>query len=107
MSGKAEYQFVVAVDIGTVYTKVAWISKQPPRIVHVYDKWPGAKDKTQTPTAVLYRPVDKDGKTKWEMHAFGQQAIDLHLQDEEAAGFPLFRNFKMGLHSQEVSKLVC
>ena len=64
---------------------------------------PGVKEKLHVPTAVLCRPVITGWKTKWEMYAFGQQAIDLHLQDEEAASFPLFRNFKMALHAQKVS----
>ena len=99
---KAEYQFVVAVDIGTAYTKLSWISKKTPQKVHLYNRWPGANHKYQVPTAALYRPIDAD-KEKWEMYAFGQQAIDLHLQDEDGASYPLFRDFKMGLHSQKVS----
>ena len=99
------YGAVVAVDIGTVCTKLSWIptSTRSTRNAHLYDQWPMAKDKSQVPTAVLYRPVQKGKETEWKMHAFGQKAIDLHLKDDESAGFPLFRNFKMVLHSRKVS----
>lgn len=96
---KEDYQFVVAADIGTAYTKVSWAPKRYPENLHVYNGWPASKD--QVPTAVLYRPVAKGRETEWEMHAFGQQAMDTYFQDEEADGFALFRNFKTKLHSQE------
>ena len=98
-----DYQFVVAADIGTAYTKVSWTPKRFPENVHLYDKWPASKDNFQVPTAVLYRPVAKGRETEWEMHTFGQRAIDTYFQDEEADGFALFRNFKMKLHSLKVS----
>ena len=100
---KEDYQFVVAADIGTAYTKVSWIPNRSPKKVHLYEGWPASKDRSQVPTAVLYRPVAKGRETEWEMHAFGQQAIDRYYQDEEADGFALFRNFKMKLHSLKVS----
>lgn len=99
---KEDYLFVVAADIGTAYTKVSWIPKRSNN-VHLYDGWPASKDRSQVPTAVLYRPVAKGRETEWEMVAFGQEAIDTYFQEEEADGFALFRNFKMKLHSQEVS----
>ena len=98
-----DYQFVVAADIGTAYTKVSWIPKQSPENIHLYDGWPASKDRSQVPTAVLYRPVAEGRETEWVMHAFGQQAIDTYLQEEEADEFVLFRNFKMKLHLKEVS----
>jgi len=101
--GEEGYQFVVAADIGTAYTKVSWIPKRSPENVHLYDGWPASKDRFQVPTAVLYRPVAKGSETEWVLHAFGQQAIDAYFQEEEADEFALFRNFKMKLHSLEVS----
>ena len=98
---RKEYQFVVAADIGTVYTKLSWVAKRAPKKVHVYDGWPGTKE-FQVPTAVLYRPVAKGKETEWEWVAFGQEAINLYFQEEKAANFSLFRDFKMKLHSQEV-----
>lgn len=92
------YTFIAAVDIGTAYTKLAWVLTKQPKDVNVYDQWPGAKGKWQVPTTVLYKPNEK--KTDWVFAAFGQQAINEHEQEEE--NWPLFRRFKMELHKQEV-----
>ena len=93
------YKFIAAVDIGTAYTKLAWILAKHPKDVNVYDQWPVARGKCQVPTAVLYKPANKE-KTEWEFAAFGQDAIQQHILQEES--WLLFRKFKMELHRQMV-----
>ena len=92
------YTLIAAVDIGTAYTKLAWVLRKQPKDVNVYDQWPGAKGKWQVPTAVLYKRNEK--KTDWVFASFGQDAIKEHDLQEES--WPLFRKFKMELHKQEV-----
>ena len=92
------YTFIAAVDIGTAYTKLAWVLRKQPKDVNVYDQWPGGNGKWQVPTAVLYMQNEK--KTDWVFASFGQEAINEHEQEEESG--PLFRKFKMELHKQEV-----
>ena len=90
----ASYKFVVAVDIGTAYTKMAWSpTRTAERIVYLFmgDQW---EEKGQVPTAVLYKPTG-DG---WEFAAFGQEAIRLYT--EEHTTWALFRRFKMELHKK-------
>ena len=89
------YKFVVAVDIGTSYTKVAWTLTKNPKLVNVYDKWPGTQGNTQVPTAVLYEQRSDD----WVFVAFGQDAIRQHTLVEESC---LFKTFKMTLHEKKV-----
>ena len=96
------YRFIAAVDIGTAYTKLAWILTKHPKDVNVYDKWPGAQGKIQVPTAVLYKPANEE-KTEWDFAAFGQDAIRQHALEEES--WPLFRKFKMDLHKKKVHRL--
>lgn len=98
------YKFIVAVDIGTAYTKVAWIITKQPRDANVYNKWPGAQGKTQVPTAVLYKPANRK-LTKWVFAAFGQDAIQQHALEEEESACVLFRKFKMELHKQKVRRV--
>ena len=93
------YKFIAAVDIGTAYTKLAWILTKQPKDANVYAKWPAAQGKTQVPTAVLYKPANSK-RTEWVFAAFGQDAIQQHALEEEC--WPLFRKFKMELHKQKV-----
>ena len=99
------YTFVVAVDIGTAYTKLAWIKNQnnPLEQVHHFDKWPGARNRDRVPTAVLYKLNQKRKSLhsqSWDFVTFGQNALSrFHSEGHSMA---LFRSFKMSLHEKEV-----
>ena len=92
----AECEFIVAVDIGTTYTKVAWSRTELGKtVVHQFTDqlW---KDEYQVPTTVLYKPSGAD----WEFAAFGHKAIKMHTRGEK--NWALFKNFKMALHDKKV-----
>ena len=101
------YQFAVAIDVGTAYTKTAWIRNVPDNPlerVHCFDKWTGAKNHLQVPTAVLYELKSAPGSFSqtWKFVAFGQEALDRYRSAYGTQKMALFRSFKMTLHEKKV-----
>ena len=99
---QATYKLIVAVDIGTTYTKVAWcptVTLPAEPIVHVFadGQW-----KDQVPTAVLYRPSQHRHRSL-EFDSFGHEAICKFREEEQ--GWALFQRFKIDLHRRMVSTL--
>ena len=98
----AAYKVIVAVDIGTTYTKVAWSRTVTPPAeleAHLFvdGHW---EDQRQVPTAVLYRP-SQDRHRSLEFDSFGNEAVCKYR--ERKPGWALFRTFKMDLHNRKVS----
>ena len=98
----AAYELIVAVDIGTTYTKVAWgrtvtPPAEPEAHLFVDDQW---ADQRQVPTAVLYRP-SQHKHLPLEFDSFGHEAIRKYREGKP--GWALFRTFKMDLHDRKVS----
>ena len=98
------YKQIVAVDIGTTYTKVAWsITVTPPAEpnAHLFvdGQW---EDQRQVPTAVLYRP-SQDRHPLWEFDSFGREAIRRYREGKQ--GWALFWTFKMDLNRRMVGTL--
>ena len=103
---QAVYKLIVAVDIGTTYTKVAWSRTvtppaEPEAHLFVDGQW---EDQRQVPTAVLYRPSlgDQRSRHSWEFGLFGRKAIEEYREGQQM-GVALFQKFKMELHNEEVS----
>ena len=101
---QATYKLIVAVDIGTTYTKVTWCwTVTPPAELEAHlfvdDQW---EDQRQVPTAVLYRP-SQDKHPLLEIDSFGHEAI--HRYREGRQGWTLFQRFKMKLHQKKVGTL--
>ena len=101
---RAAYKLIVAVDIGTTYTKVAWCQTvtppaEPELHLFVDGQW---EDQRQVPTAVLYRP-SKHKRCSLEFDSFGHEAISRYGEGRQ--DWPLFRTFKMDLHRRMVSTL--
>ena len=96
----SKYKLIVAVDIGTTYTKVAW---RPTKHVEVHlfvnGQW---EDQRRVPTAVLYKPSQHQHPL-WEFDSFGHDAI--HKHTEEKQSWALFKTFKMKLHDEKVDSL--
>ena len=100
---RAAYKFIVAVDIGTTYTKVAWSRTvtppaEPEAYLFVDCHW----EDQQVPTAVLYRP-SQHRRRSLEFDSFGHEAIYRYRGGKQ--GWTLFRTFKMKLHQTKVSTL--
>ena len=98
----AAYKLIVAVDIGTTYTKVVWSPTvtspaEPEAHLFVDGQW---EDQRQVPTAVLYRP-SQDRHRSLEFDSFGHEAIRKYR--DRKLGWALFRTFKMELHDRKVS----
>lgn len=99
---RAAYKLIVAVDIGTTYTKVAWSWTKLAELeacLFMDGQW---GDQRQVPTAVLYRP-SQHRRPPWEFDSFGCEAIQKHKVGNQ--GCALFQPFKMQLHMIEVSTL--
>ena len=99
---QAVYKLIVAVDIGTTYTKVAWSRTVTPPVepephLFIDGQW---ENQRQVPTAVLYRP-SKQRRGSWEFDSFGHEAICKYR--ERKPGWALFQTFKMDLHNRKVS----
>ena len=97
---RAVYKLIVAVDIGTAYTKVAWswsVTQPAGLEAHLFvdGQW---KSQQQVPTAVLYRPA-KHSSPPWEFDSFGHEAM---YEYKKKQGCALFQTFKMELHNTEV-----
>ena len=102
---RATYKRIVAVDIGTTHTKVAWSQTVTPPAeseAHLFvdGQWGGQR---QVPTAVLYRPSQERHRSL-EFDSFGHEAI--HKYREGRQRWALFRTFKMDLHRRMVSTLI-
>ena len=99
---RAAYKYIVAVDIGMIYTKVAWShTKTAETNVHVFSdgQW---WDRGQVPTAVLYRP-SQHRRPPWEFDSFGHAAIHRHREEKQDCA--LFQTFTMELYNRKVSTL--
>ena len=99
---RAAYKLIVAVDIGTTYTKVAWswtTLAEPEAHLFIDGQW---EEKRQVPTAVLYRPA-QHRRPPWEFDSFGNEAIQYHREEKQS--WALFQTFKMELHNRKVSRL--
>jgi molecular chaperone DnaK (HSP70) len=102
-----DYSFVVAIDVGTSYTKVAWVKdlRNPSARVHCFDKWPKAKNTDRVPTAVVYQLCQKrelsSSPASWKYVAFGQDALKRFQCEGDLQCMALFRSFKMSLHEKE------
>lgn len=103
-SGVSIHQLIVAVDIGTTYTKVAWCQTvtppaEPEPYLFVDGQW---EDQRKVPTAVLYRP-SQDRRRSWEFDSFGHEAIRKYSKGRQDRA--LFQRFKMELHQKKVGTL--
>lgn len=107
---RATYKLIVAVDVGTTYTKVAWCqTKLAEPVVHLLidGQW---EDQCQVPTAVLYKlPSELQHRSlHWKFDSFGHNAIRNYtkgrLKGNES--WALFRKFKMELHNTKVGSTV-
>ena len=103
---RATYKLIVAVDIGTTYTKVAWCQTKladPKSYLFIDGQW---EDQRQVPTAVLYKlPVELQHRSPhWEFHSFGHEAIHNYTKGrlKENESWALFRKFKVELHKKKV-----
>ena len=97
---RATYKLIVAVDIGTTYTKVAWSRmKLAEPQVHLF--LGGQWEEGQVPTAVLYRPAQHSCPPR-EFDSFGHAAIHMWHR-EEMQDWALFQTFKMELYNRKVS----
>ena len=102
------YQAVVAIDIGTAYTKVAcnrYGSSSPPCIY----QWlgVGSNDSWVSPTAVLYKKSVqglsvREPKREWTMQSFGIEALEGYQAARNNSKLLLYTNFKMELHELRV-----
>lgn len=100
---RAAYKVILAADIGTTYTKVAWTRTkclESPASLFIDGQW---EDQRQVPTAVLYKPTQHQSPP-WEFDSFGHDAIGKYTNEEQswAEGWALFRKFKMELHKAKV-----
>ena len=101
---QAVYKLIVAVDIGTTYTKVAWSRTvtppaEPEPHLFVDGQW---EDQRQVPTAVLYRPSQHRHRSL-EFDSFGHEAIRRYRGGKP--GWALLQRFKMELHQKKVGIL--
>ena len=105
---RAAYKLIVAVDVGTTYTKVAWCqTKVADPILFTDGQW---EDQRQVPTAVLYKlPLELQYRSPhWEFDSFGHEAIRNYTKGrpKENESWALFRWFKMELHNTKVGSTV-
>ena len=105
---KATYSFIVAVDVGTTYTKVAWKpTKTAEQDIYLFidDQW---ESQRKVPTAALYRDQSTSlfsrGARELEFVAFGFEAMQQYNEEREK-GLALFKKFKMQLHDKKVGTL--
>ena len=107
---RATYKLIVAVDIGTTYTKVAWsrteLADLNPNLFRV-GQW---EDQCQVPTAVLYKlPAELQYRSlHWEFNSFGHEAIHDYTKGKlkENESWALFRKFKVELRNTKVGSTV-
>ena len=107
---RAAYKLIVAVDIGTTYTKVAWCQTKladPKSYLFIDGQW---EYQRQVPTAVLYKlPAELQHRSlHWEFHSFGHEAICNYTKGKpkKNESWALFRKFKMELHNAKVGSTV-
>ena len=107
---RATYKLILAVDVGTTYTKVAWCQTKladPSTYLFIDGQW---EDQRQVPTAVLYKsPAELQHRSlHWEFDSFGHEAIRNYTKGKpkENESWALFRKFKMDLHSTKVGSTI-
>ena len=107
---RATYKLILAVDVGTTYTKVAWCQTKladTNTYLFIDGQW---EDQRQVPTAVLYKlPAELQHRSPhWEFHSFGHEAIRNYTKGrpKENESWALFRKFKMELHNTKVGSTV-
>ena len=107
---RAKYKLIVAVDVGTTYTKVAWCQTKladPKCYLFTDGQW---GDQDQVPTAVLYKlPAELQHRSlHWKFDSFGHKAIHNYTKrrPKENESWALFREFKMDLHNEKVGSTV-
>ena len=102
------YQAVVAIDIGTAYTKVAcnrYGASSPPFIYQWLGE--GSNDSWVSPTAVLYKKSVhglsvREPEREWTMESFGIEALEGYKAARKSSKLLLYTNFKMELHELRV-----
>ena len=103
MAQSAAYDVVVAVDIGSTFTKVAWsIARTAEQVVLLIADGQWA-NQGQVPTTILYKP-SQHHRGDLEFAAFGREAIRMHSEGEK--NWVLFSKFMMTLHSESVRMLL-
>ena len=103
MTGK-EFLATVAIDFGTTYSGYAYSLHSDPSKVWANKAWVADTSflSKKTPTSVLLN-------TEMQFDSFGYEAEKKYrrlLADEEEAGWHLFRQFKMKLHTSEVTIII-